>query len=227
MVVAGYSPSVRLLEAAACGTPIISEDWPGPERVSVAGPRDSHRAELARRAPPSEESARSGARAHRRVCKAPRALVAHVVASRDGSGALRRAGVGRSARRVAASDGRGPPCIMRGRPVYAWRAQRINVAKFGGFPNISSPILKSFGPMPAAPLPGITPLLCIGWFQCKLKPFRKRSRTGESEPNSRHTPRNRREPATLPIFPSSAPVSLQGVWTQTSRGCGLPNGPIL
>ena len=26
---AGYSPSVRLFEAAACGTPIISDDWPG------------------------------------------------------------------------------------------------------------------------------------------------------------------------------------------------------
>jgi spore maturation protein CgeB len=29
---AGYSPSVRLFEAAACGTPIISDDWPGLER---------------------------------------------------------------------------------------------------------------------------------------------------------------------------------------------------
>ncbi len=26
---AGYSPSVRLFEAAACGTPIISDEWPG------------------------------------------------------------------------------------------------------------------------------------------------------------------------------------------------------
>lgn len=26
---AGYAPSVRLFEAAACGTPIISDDWPG------------------------------------------------------------------------------------------------------------------------------------------------------------------------------------------------------
>jgi spore maturation protein CgeB len=25
----GYSPSIRLFEAAACGTPIISDDWPG------------------------------------------------------------------------------------------------------------------------------------------------------------------------------------------------------
>mgnify|MGYP001033092327 CR=1 FL=1 len=29
MVRAGYSPSVRLFEAAACGTPIISDDWEG------------------------------------------------------------------------------------------------------------------------------------------------------------------------------------------------------
>jgi spore maturation protein CgeB len=26
---AGYSPSIRLFEAAACGTPIVSDDWPG------------------------------------------------------------------------------------------------------------------------------------------------------------------------------------------------------
>ena len=29
MVAAGYSPSVRLFEAAACATPIISDDWTG------------------------------------------------------------------------------------------------------------------------------------------------------------------------------------------------------
>ena len=29
MVRCGYSPSVRLFEAAACGVPIISDDWPG------------------------------------------------------------------------------------------------------------------------------------------------------------------------------------------------------
>lgn len=31
MVVAGYTPNVRLFEAAACGTPIISDAWPGLE----------------------------------------------------------------------------------------------------------------------------------------------------------------------------------------------------
>jgi spore maturation protein CgeB len=29
MIEAGYSPSVRLFEAAACGTPIISDFWRG------------------------------------------------------------------------------------------------------------------------------------------------------------------------------------------------------
>jgi spore maturation protein CgeB len=41
MMTWGYSPSVRLFEAAACGTPILSDDWPGlstffvPEREIV------------------------------------------------------------------------------------------------------------------------------------------------------------------------------------------------
>jgi spore maturation protein CgeB len=29
MIRSGYAPSVRLFEAAACGTPIISDWWPG------------------------------------------------------------------------------------------------------------------------------------------------------------------------------------------------------
>jgi spore maturation protein CgeB len=32
MVKAGYSPSVRLFEAAACGIPILTDQWPGLER---------------------------------------------------------------------------------------------------------------------------------------------------------------------------------------------------
>jgi len=44
----GFSPSVRLFEAAACGTPLISDDWPGIETVFspgaeiliASGPRD-------------------------------------------------------------------------------------------------------------------------------------------------------------------------------------------
>lgn len=34
---AGWSPSVRIFEAAACGTPIISDDWPGLERILRPG----------------------------------------------------------------------------------------------------------------------------------------------------------------------------------------------
>jgi spore maturation protein CgeB len=37
MVAAGYSPSVRLFEAAACGTPIISDWWPGLETFFAPG----------------------------------------------------------------------------------------------------------------------------------------------------------------------------------------------
>jgi spore maturation protein CgeB len=37
MIRAGYSPSVRLFEAAACGVPIISDPWDGLETVLVPG----------------------------------------------------------------------------------------------------------------------------------------------------------------------------------------------
>jgi spore maturation protein CgeB len=37
MVRAGFSPSVRLFEAAACGTPIVSDVWPGLERFFTPG----------------------------------------------------------------------------------------------------------------------------------------------------------------------------------------------
>ena len=37
MVQAGYSPSVRLFEAAACAAPIISDNWPGMETFFVPG----------------------------------------------------------------------------------------------------------------------------------------------------------------------------------------------
>src|SRR6476660_5863954 len=37
MVRSGYSPSVRLFEAAACGTPIISDYWPGIETIFEPG----------------------------------------------------------------------------------------------------------------------------------------------------------------------------------------------
>ena len=37
MVRAGYSPSVRLFEATACGTPVISDSWPGLDTVFDPG----------------------------------------------------------------------------------------------------------------------------------------------------------------------------------------------
>jgi spore maturation protein CgeB len=37
MVIAGYSPSVRLFEAAACGATIISDNWPGLDSFFVPG----------------------------------------------------------------------------------------------------------------------------------------------------------------------------------------------
>jgi spore maturation protein CgeB len=37
MIAAGWSPSVRLFEAAACGTPIISDVWSGIEELFVPG----------------------------------------------------------------------------------------------------------------------------------------------------------------------------------------------
>ena len=37
MVEAGYSPSVRLFEAAACGTPIVSDSWPGLDHFFIPG----------------------------------------------------------------------------------------------------------------------------------------------------------------------------------------------
>jgi spore maturation protein CgeB len=37
MIAAGWSPSVRLFEAAACGTPIISDPWPGLETILRPG----------------------------------------------------------------------------------------------------------------------------------------------------------------------------------------------
>jgi spore maturation protein CgeB len=55
MIRAGYSPSVRLFEAAACGVPIISDYWKGLETIFTPGTEiiisqsaaDTHRALLA------------------------------------------------------------------------------------------------------------------------------------------------------------------------------------
>jgi spore maturation protein CgeB len=71
MMTAGYSPSVRLFEAAASGAPIISDRWPGLEEllrpndeiVAAAGTRDV----LAALALPEMECKRIAAGARRRV----------------------------------------------------------------------------------------------------------------------------------------------------------------
>ena len=72
MVRAGYSPSVRLFEAAACGTPIISDRWTGIETLFDVGSEvliaDSSQEALAMiRDIPESERMRIGQRARKRV----------------------------------------------------------------------------------------------------------------------------------------------------------------
>jgi len=118
MVLAGHSPSVRLLEAAACGTPLLSDYWVGLDRffapdeeiLVVRSPADTLRHLLRM---PEDERVALGARARARVLAehtaAHRAaeLEAHLVAclgERAGRAASRSpSGVhapGRSAARV-------------------------------------------------------------------------------------------------------------------------------
>jgi spore maturation protein CgeB len=81
MIAAGYSPSVRLFEAAGCGVPIISDVWPGLETLFVPGreillarsPEDTLRA---LGSVGDEEAIRIGDRARRR------ALAEHTAAHR-------------------------------------------------------------------------------------------------------------------------------------------------
>jgi spore maturation protein CgeB len=81
MLRAGWSPSVRLFEAAACGIPVVSDRWPGLERffvpgreILVAGSADEVVGILRRTGP--EERHGIGARARRRV------LAGHTAAHR-------------------------------------------------------------------------------------------------------------------------------------------------
>jgi spore maturation protein CgeB len=76
MVRAGYSPSVRLFEAAACGTPIISDLWPGLDHFFEPGEellvaQSSAEALQIIRTMPEEERQGISQRAQKRV------LVAH------------------------------------------------------------------------------------------------------------------------------------------------------
>jgi spore maturation protein CgeB len=99
---AGYSPSIRLFEAAACGTPIVSDDWPGlatffepgREILLAATPEEVGRI---LRGVPDAERRRIGRRARRRVLAGHTA--AHRAATlesylREAAGALRRPAAG-------------------------------------------------------------------------------------------------------------------------------------
>ncbi len=75
MIAAGWSPSVRLFEAAACGTAIVSDRWDGIEAFFTPG-RDIFLAEspaevlyLLRELPDAERRA-TGERARQRVLNA-------------------------------------------------------------------------------------------------------------------------------------------------------------
>lgn len=74
MVAAGYSPSVRLFEAAACGTPIITDYWEGldtffelGEEILVARSREDVLNFMLR--VPKEDRVEIGNRARERVLK--------------------------------------------------------------------------------------------------------------------------------------------------------------
>ena len=72
MVATGYSPSVRLFEASACGAAILSDGWPGLEEFFTPGesillPRDAQEVTEILRSMPEGERARLGARARERI----------------------------------------------------------------------------------------------------------------------------------------------------------------
>ena len=97
MVRAGYSPSVRLFEAAACGTPIISDNWPGLEDIFAPGEeiliaRDGAESLSYLREIPQHRRRRIGLAARRRV------LTAHTATHRAAELELyvRQAGRGRT-----------------------------------------------------------------------------------------------------------------------------------
>ncbi len=81
MIRAGYSPSVRLFEAAACGTPIVSDEWEGLDSILRIGSevlvaRTASECVRILRETSAEERQAMGDRARRRV------LSAHTAAHR-------------------------------------------------------------------------------------------------------------------------------------------------
>ena len=72
MVTAGYSPSVRLFEASACGAAIISDEWPGLEEFLTPGeevllPKDADEVVRILRDLPDADRLRMGQRARQRI----------------------------------------------------------------------------------------------------------------------------------------------------------------
>jgi spore maturation protein CgeB len=72
MVAAGYSPSVRLFEASACGAAIISDSWLGLNDFLTPGeevllPADSYEVAQILTAMPDDERLRLGQRARERI----------------------------------------------------------------------------------------------------------------------------------------------------------------
>jgi spore maturation protein CgeB len=72
MVAAGYSPSVRLFEASACGAAILSDPWPGLEEFFTPGeeillPRNSQEVITILESLSDEERVRMGCRARQRT----------------------------------------------------------------------------------------------------------------------------------------------------------------
>ena len=72
MVATGYSPSVRLFEASACGTAIVSDTWPGIEQFLTPGeeillPADGYEAAAILRDMPDAQRLQLGRRARERV----------------------------------------------------------------------------------------------------------------------------------------------------------------
>ena len=75
MKAAGWSPSVRLFEAAACGTPIISDDWPGLDQLfatdtEILIARSGQDVDTYLRTISAHRAAEIGAAARRRVLRA-------------------------------------------------------------------------------------------------------------------------------------------------------------
>lgn len=72
MVAVGFSPSVRLFEAAACGTAILSDAWPGLDHFLTPGeeillPHDEYEVASILRQMPNSEAERIGCAARERI----------------------------------------------------------------------------------------------------------------------------------------------------------------